>query len=1006
MEFQYNGVQYGPAPWWTLSDDLERDELIRQMDEMRSKHIYELILYANYGLKKPDFLSDEWFDLIGFLLEEFAKRNMSCWIYDELSWPSGTAGGIIPRDYPEYRMRCLDRSEYIVEPDRSIQLPSGDMVRYCGVFAHGSRTPEKLIPGTVYTNNSGAAVKVTVLEVKLIESVFFHNIGTESTWNQPGQLDALNPTAVRCWMSYIHEKYKARFSNYFGSVVKGFFYDETTMTSVDRTDRIPWTWDLEESFRREYGWPCADNYWKLLYENDEPDSEQFRYDFWRFTGKRFADAFTGQMGRWCAENNLALTGHGWPEEPACQRLMINTIGDLHYQQRHAQVPGTDHLELKNCFSENIAMGGNVKGWARNYIYSAKHAPSTMRYNGGSRSLVEISGICGFSSPLCDQRWVMDFMFSMGINIINSAIGFSLRGFRKYGCCAERAMPYYEYYRDFSDYIARASYFNSQGWLKTDLAVLSPLSSKFSQSVITPDTSMRQENTPFAEGADSCEATLQVLDTLCRRHREFELLFEDVLLEGEVKAGALSVPRSSFKVIILPQAQVIDDAVAEKLAEFTAHGGKVIAVGAAPKRTVRHDKTCRNADLSKVITHRLDFTDVNFADQLEKLLTELSAADYTLSGEGCREVITQLRSDGNRHGLFIYNAVGGDKLLQLDSPALGTADAIFDPGDGKYFAPDQSGRIALNQGQSLICIWDKSLDRTNLPPAAEAMWSKVDSSAVTWLPLQWSIAGTLNNTLRPQLELWHDNGFIAIEDSAFCPFQLDPEQEPYVTLRGRFTVAAQVPADLRLRFDSADFRDLSVNDRKVANPPQQEVIFHGVNVSVNIAEYCRGGENIFTVTVPVSKWYGHKYGIRRHFVNLIRLLELMPLAGSFGVNGNMQVDKVPAVLRAGDLREQSLAQFAGKLCLNSSFDCPENLLSSRRLVCSATAAALRLRLNGCDLGCKLWHYGDFQLPEGLLKRSGNYLEMEITNPFGNLYPRRWDANLDRQLPFTLPELGLF
>ena len=201
MIFQSDKQSYcGPVPWWVLTGTLSHEEIIRQLDEYSSRNIRELFLYANYGLEKPDFLSKEWFECIEFMIHEFAKRNMAFWIYDDLSWPSGSAGGKLPRDYPEYRMRSLMRSETTLEPNAEITLPAGDMVRWCGVFTSANEEPTELAAGSFYRNTTGAAVTVMTLEVKIIDSVFFHNIGTESTWNQLGTLDTLNPAAVRCWM--------------------------------------------------------------------------------------------------------------------------------------------------------------------------------------------------------------------------------------------------------------------------------------------------------------------------------------------------------------------------------------------------------------------------------------------------------------------------------------------------------------------------------------------------------------------------------------------------------------------------------------------------------------------------------------------------------------------------------------------------------------------------------------------------------------------------------------
>ena len=216
---------YGPVPWWVLTGTLSRSEIVRQLDEFSLRNIKEVFLYANYGLEKPDFLSEEWFECVGFMIKEFAKRKMAFWIYDELSWPSGSAGGMLPRDYPEYRMRSLTNTEKILAPGEKIQLPAGDMVRWCGVFYDKNPEPQELAPGKIFVNSNPQPATVVILEVKLIESVFFHNIGTESTWNQIGTLDTLNPAAVKCWMNYIHEEYRKRFKQHFGSIIKEKTFD-------------------------------------------------------------------------------------------------------------------------------------------------------------------------------------------------------------------------------------------------------------------------------------------------------------------------------------------------------------------------------------------------------------------------------------------------------------------------------------------------------------------------------------------------------------------------------------------------------------------------------------------------------------------------------------------------------------------------------------------------------------------------------------------------------------
>ena len=393
-------------PWWTMNGDLSRDEARRQLDEMLSHGVFEFFLYPTFGLIKPDFLTEDWFDFIAFLIEECPKRGMRFWIYDELSWPSGTAGGRLLRDNPQYAMRSLRQQRITLEAGMTWTPDAG--LSY--VTAHVLESGENLTPVRPYTNESASSQTIIAIHNVLIDDLFFSSMGTSGTWNQRGIMDALNPEAVRAWMGYNYIPFKERFPQAVGKVIRGFFFDEPTMVSPFHTGDIPWTPGIEDLFKETYGYELTPNYWRLF----EPDKTalQFRYDFWRLVGNRYADAFAKQLMEWCEENNMMFTGHDWPEEPSCQRLMTTAIGDLHYQQQYLHIPGTDYLYYENCFAEHAGMASQIKGWQRNLIYSAKHPSSTARYNNATYTICESSGSLGAKvSPPIVQKLMYDFLFT-------------------------------------------------------------------------------------------------------------------------------------------------------------------------------------------------------------------------------------------------------------------------------------------------------------------------------------------------------------------------------------------------------------------------------------------------------------------------------------------------------------------------------------------------------------------------------------------------------------------
>ena len=83
---------YRPIPFWSWNDQLEADELKRQIHWMYDNGIGGFFMHARGGLKTP-FLSDAWMQAIEACCEEAQKLGMNPWAYDENGWPCGFAGG-------------------------------------------------------------------------------------------------------------------------------------------------------------------------------------------------------------------------------------------------------------------------------------------------------------------------------------------------------------------------------------------------------------------------------------------------------------------------------------------------------------------------------------------------------------------------------------------------------------------------------------------------------------------------------------------------------------------------------------------------------------------------------------------------------------------------------------------------------------------------------------------------------------------------------------------------
>ncbi|MBQ0105185.1 MAG: hypothetical protein KBT47_04010, partial [Armatimonadetes bacterium] len=84
--------KFSPTPFWIMNDKLDKEELRRQADFLMSKGFGGAFFHSRAGLR-TEYLSEEWFDCIREAMGVIKKHNGYVWIYDEDTWPSGSAGG-------------------------------------------------------------------------------------------------------------------------------------------------------------------------------------------------------------------------------------------------------------------------------------------------------------------------------------------------------------------------------------------------------------------------------------------------------------------------------------------------------------------------------------------------------------------------------------------------------------------------------------------------------------------------------------------------------------------------------------------------------------------------------------------------------------------------------------------------------------------------------------------------------------------------------------------------
>jgi len=987
----------GVIPWWTTNGRFTPDEAERQLDDFLEKGVSEFMIYPNFGLEYPNFLSEAWFDFIRFVIEACKVRNMHFWIYDDLNWPSGTAGGVLCKEHPEYLMHTLRHSRITLAPGEVWNPePDTEYVRLEAV--PGGQVDVNAVENAGFCNRTQEPVQLSVIKKVLIDDFFLSSMGTGSSENQTGIMDALNPEAVRCWMSYTYVPYAQRFPKDVGKTIRGFFFDEPTMISPFYTCDIPWTPGLDKLFSETYHYDMLPHL-RALFEQ-LPHEEQFRLDFWSLLANRFAASFTGQLSAWCEQYGLLLSGHCWPEEPSCQRLMTVETGDTHLLQKFLHVPGTDVLYAENCFADKAGMCPNTEQWARNLIYSAKQPSSTARYSGARYTICETSGIAALgSTPVSPvyQKISFDFLAAMGISVMNPARPFDMTDFRKHICGLDAGQPYWKYYRSFAEYLNLLASFNSRGRTHTKLAVLDPLTVKFAYSEIAPDTSIRKEKTKLPCEGDCAEAMLATLDALVRSQRDFELIFEDVIADGNVSEdGKLIVPESAFDVVILPQCHILDAKVFEKLAAFAERGGTLIAVGDVPAYIMSPGGSGMKP--VEISMPALDSQSTDFSIRLIHLLDKAAAPTYRLHGDGSHGVIAQLRSETESgwQALFLANGTPGEKRLTLSGEAVQGFCSVTDVQTGKVYSWSVEDGIVLAEGDSLLLSTDRA--------PFDVHPSFCNPGQRMTLPANgWNLSVPIRNSMLLRLEVLHNGEYIPIADNGAGEITFDPEITPEITLRGTFSIAGRVPEDLRLWLDYVSFHDLEVNGHK-AEGYRFETIVDPRNKVVTIAPLCHIGVNTLRLTVSLTPLMLNRYGIRKHFSSFMQGCEPPVLLGSFLTGTDHTIIPAAGTLSYGDLTSHGFSHFADEVSVMQTFDW-DGERPYRQILVGETYLPVSAELNGTDFGTRLWKNGGFDIRDGLLHIGQNRLTIRLCGDLWNLLERRWIGAPAQHTPFIFPKVDL-
>lgn len=574
--FRNPGAEYRAVPFWSWNCKVTKELIDRQLPVFKQMGFGGVDIHPRSGMDTV-YLSEEYQELVKYTVQRCKELGLSCWLYDEDRFPSGCAGGIVTRNF-RFRGRFLlltERKRTVCEGfyedrqsfERAIDQgdrPAGYYAAAYGLTLENGylRDYRRLDKESEIREAQERGQKIRYAYVKLMEE--------ESWFEDQAYVDTMNPEAIAEFIRVTHEAYYRKLGEEFGAAVPAIFTDEPRMgkhaqirSGLSGEDvTLPYTDYLAETMKNRCGTDPLDIVPEYVWDLTEGRFSKNRYLYHDFSAECFVGAFMDQIGRWCEEHHIYMTGHVLSEETLASQ--VYALGDCMRCYRRMDLPGIDILADRREFA------------------TAKQAVSVARQNGKEGVVSELYGVTHWDCTFKTYKLQGDWQAALGITVrIPHLSHMSLGGEAKRdwpGSIFFHA-PWYEEYPCIEDYFSRLHTVLTRGKADVKIGVIHPVESVWMYMGPEDRTKdIRQE-------MDEDFAVL--IRWLLYGTLDFDFLSE-ALLPGQCReflkdpSDKLAAGKMKYSVVIVPNMVTIRSTTLDILEEFHQKGGKVVFLGRIPE----------------------------------------------------------------------------------------------------------------------------------------------------------------------------------------------------------------------------------------------------------------------------------------------------------------------------------------------------------------------------------------------------------------------------------------
>ena len=547
--------------FWLKGED--KEVIIDGLEQLKKVGINECILEAR---PFPGWLTKDWFDTLRYIFTYGQNNSMRFYLFDDLHFPSGNAGGLIPEEY----RKLLVRRRYVdINGDGgtySILVPNLTTEKFFKAILAPYVYPDNFdsslaIDVTEKVNDSKLILEVPKGRYRVFLIYTTRDGGENHTRDWVNMLDKVAVDKfIEISLATHYNELKEFVDN---KVFAGFFSDEPRMGSApsylslpDGQSRcLPFSYELAKRLEK-----MPAGFWPSLWHNCQ-DAPLFRTTFMDEVSKLYSECFPQKIGKWCNEHNLQYIGHLIEDNGAHSRLgygnghFFRALMGQNYSMidsvLHQNIPGIEEGIHSSSFGPHYSSffqwGLGKLGSSAAHLY-----PQLNR-----QCACESFGAYGWSFGLDSMKRMTDHFVVQGINAIVPH-AFSNSPYPDKDCpphfYARNNNPQWEYFEIWQKYCTRVCNLLSNGIHVSGAAVLYHAEAEWTTLPFTP---------------------FEVVGAkLMKAHYDYDVVPFDILKNASIVDHKMVINDEIFNVLIVPKGHLLPQ-YAEILNNLEKQGLKVL-----------------------------------------------------------------------------------------------------------------------------------------------------------------------------------------------------------------------------------------------------------------------------------------------------------------------------------------------------------------------------------------------------------------------------------------------